>query len=333
MIRAMILGLLATTASVAHAQTPVKFSLDWSYQGYHGGFVQAADQGFYEKQGLSVTMDRGFGVTDTISKIAAGTYDIGFADINALVQFNAGHADNRVLGVFQIYDKTMAAVMALKKSGIAKPSDLAGKTIAAAEADVARLLFPAFAKANNIDAASVKWQIYAPNLRDSMMVQGRADAVTGFTITSIFNIVGAGVPQSEIVTLAFADLGVDVYGSSLIVRESWAKDHADLITKFITATIQGLDSAITDRPAAIANVIKRDKLLDPKVERARLDMVIDTGFVTPYIKAHGWGALDPARVQQTIDLNAAAYNVSNPPTQAQIVSTAYLPSEAVRKLP
>ena len=330
--RLMCFG-MALVAFPVLAQTPVKFSIDWSFQGYHGGFVQAADLGFYQKQGLAVTMERGFGVTDTIAKVASGTYDIGFADINALVEFNALHPDNRVIGVFQIYDRTMAAIMALRKSGIRAPSDLVGRSIAGAQADVARLLFPAFAKANNIDPAKVKWNIYAPNLRDSMVVQGRDDAVSGYTITSIFNLVGAGVPQDQIVTLSYADLGVDVYGSSLLVRQGWAGEHADTIRKFIVATMQGLNSAITDRPSAIADVVKRDRLLDPVVERARLDMVIDTAFVTPFIKAHGWGTLDPARVQATIDLNAAAYGLATPPTQAELVSTDYLPDASSRRLP
>ena len=331
-VRLICLGLLLTASPVL-AQTPVKFSIDWSFQGYHGGFVQAADLGLYQKQGLAVTMDRGFGVTDTIAKVAAGTYDIGFADINELVQFNALHPDNRVIGVFQIYDRTMAAIMALKKSGIRVPADLRGRSIAGAQADVGRLLFPAFAKANHIDPASVRWQIYAPNLRDSMVVQGRDDAVSGYTITSIFNIVGAGVPIDQIVTFSYADLGVDVYGSSLLVREAWAREHADTVRKFIVATIEGLNSAITGRDAAIANVVKRDRLLDPTVERARLDMVIDTAFATPFIKAHGWGTLDPARVQRTIDLNVAAYGLAHPPSADELVSTAYLPDAAARRLP
>ena len=330
---AACLAVAAAGGASAMAQTPVKFSLDWSFQGYHAPFTEAQAQGFYARRGLAVTMDRGFGVTDTISKVAGGTYDIGLADINALVKFNSDHPANRVISVFQLYDRTPAAIVTLKKTGIRTPADLRGKTIAAAEADVGRLLFPAFAAANHIDPASVKWQIYAPNLRDAMVVQGRADASTGYTITNIFNLVGAGVPESDIVSLSYADLGVDLYGSALLVREDWMAAHARTITDFISATIQGLDVAIKDPQAGVATVLPHDTLLNAQVELDRLKMVMRDQLLTPAVREHGWGYIDPARMQRTVDLNAQAYAITPPPKPEEISTTRFLPPDSDRLVP
>jgi NitT/TauT family transport system substrate-binding protein len=325
-----LLGTMAWTAPARAADTPVKFSLDWSYQGYHAWFVQAADHGFFAKEGLAVTIDRGFGVTDTISKVASGTYDIGQADINSLVKFNAEHPERRVISVFQIYDKTPAAVMALKRSGIAKPKDLEGKTISTIEADVARLLFPAFARANQVDASKISWQTFAPNLRDAMVVSGKADAVTGYTITSIFNIVNAGVPRDDIVTLPFADLGLPLYGSGLLTTEAYARAHPEAIKGFIRATIKGLNATLADPKAAVAAVVKRDPLLNAQIELDRMQMTLDTVILTPYIKTHGFGSVDPERMAKVVAVNAEAYNIANPPKPEQIYTTQFLPAEAER---
>jgi NitT/TauT family transport system substrate-binding protein len=328
-----VLALLIGGSAAATAQTPVKFSLDWSYQGVHAGFTEAQAQGFFTGNGLAVTMDRGYGVTDTISKVASKTYDIGFADMNALVKFNSDNPANRVVDVFQIYNNTPAAITALKKSGIRTPADLQGKTIAAAEADVGRLLFPAFAQANHIDASTVKWQIYAPNLRDTMVATGRADASTGYTTTNIFNLVGAGIPQNDIVVLAYADLGVDLYGSALVARADWAAAHPQAVTAFIRSVIQGYDVAIRNPRAALATVLAHDKLLDPDVELARMQMVIHDDLLTPATKEHGWGYIDPARMTRSIALNATTYHIDPPPAPELIYTTLYLPPAAELVVP
>lgn len=328
-------GLLLLLGSAPHGAgaadlTPVRFSLDWAYQGYHAPWVLAADRGFFAKQGLAVKTERGFGVTDTIAKLASGTYDIGFADVNALVKFNAEHPDNRIIAVFQVYDRSPAAIMSLKSAGIATPKDLPGKTLASAEADVGRLLFPALARANGVDPASVHFDLYSPALRDTMLVAKRAAGVTGYTITSIFNIVSAGVKQDDIVTLSYADYGVDVYGSALLTTERYAASHGDVIRAFIRAGIEGINATLKDRKAAVAEVLKHDPLLDAKVELDRLDMALDTLMLTPYVKAHGYGSVVAERMAKTIAVNAEAYQVATPPAPAQVYTTQFLPPDADR---
>ena len=77
----------------AQAATPVKFACDFNFQGNHSVFGMAIENGHYAKEKLAVKMDRGYGSGDTIVKIGSGAYDIGFADINAAVKFNAANPD------------------------------------------------------------------------------------------------------------------------------------------------------------------------------------------------------------------------------------------------
>ena len=87
------LGLLAgaavaaLAASPASAQTDVKFALDWKFEGPSAPYFVAIDKGYYKAEGLNVTIDSGPGSVAGIARVAAGTYPLGFFDINSLVKF------------------------------------------------------------------------------------------------------------------------------------------------------------------------------------------------------------------------------------------------------
>ena len=91
---------LVLTCQPATAAEQVKFILDWAFQGIHGLFTLADDNGHFAKEGLAVKIDRGYGSGDTITKVSAGTYDIGLADVNSLVAFNAKNPGNKVVSFF-----------------------------------------------------------------------------------------------------------------------------------------------------------------------------------------------------------------------------------------
>jgi NitT/TauT family transport system substrate-binding protein len=130
-----------------------------------------------------VTVDAGNGSGAPVHRVASGTYDMGFADLAALMEFHANNPDapNKPVAVMMVYNNTPAAVMALKKSGIKTPADLNGKKLGAPVFDAGRRGFPIFQKANGIGA--VTWTSMDPPLRETMLARGDVDAITGFTFT------------------------------------------------------------------------------------------------------------------------------------------------------
>src|ERR1700748_2666376 len=73
----------------ASAQTKVKFTLDWIPGATHGAFFVALQKGYYKAEGLDVTIDRGKGSAEVVRQLAAGSYDMGFPDINVVMDFNS----------------------------------------------------------------------------------------------------------------------------------------------------------------------------------------------------------------------------------------------------
>ena len=158
-----LLGRLLAAAAVstacvgaAHADTDVKFALDWKFEGPAAPYFVAIDKGYYKAEGLNVTVDTGPGSVAGIGRVAAGTYPLGFFDINSLVKFRDQNPDKKVTAVMMVYDRPPFAIATTAKTGITKPKDLEGKVLGAPAPDGAFAQWKAFVKENGIDETKVK---------------------------------------------------------------------------------------------------------------------------------------------------------------------------------
>ncbi len=316
----------------AYADTAVKVTLDWAFQGPQSPFLLAAERGYYKAEGLDVTIDRGEGSGAVPTRIASGAYDIGFGDINPTIRFMA-EKESDLIAVAVLYDSSPLAAITLAKTGIKEPKDLQGRTVAAPETDSGRQLFPAFAAATGIDASKINWQTVTPQLRETLLAQGQVDAITGFLTTGIFSLRGAGVPMEDIVVMRYRDHGVPLYSNALITSKAFAAKNPEALKGFIRATIKGHIEAIKDPAAAIEALKKRDPLINAEVEQNRLKLAIDELIVSPSAKEGGLSHVDPARMQKSIDILNATYKFPRALTPADVYTDAYLPPKAERMLP
>ncbi|MBL8302669.1 MAG: ABC transporter substrate-binding protein [Ideonella sp.] len=288
---------LATTAWLPAAQaqeTPIKFQLDWRFEGPAALFLVPAAKGYFKEQKLNVTVDAGNGSGGTVTRVASGAYDMGFADLAALMEFHANNptAPNKPVAVMMVYNNTPAAVLTLKKSGIAKPADLTGKKMGAPVFDAGRKAWPIFAKANGIGA--VPWTAMDPPLRETMLVRGDIDAITGFSFTSLLNLEARGIKTEDIVVMPYPAFGVKLYGNAVIVSENFLKANPEAVKGFLRAFSKGMKDVIADPKAGIATVKARDGIINEELELRRLKLCLDATVLTPDAKAEGFGnALAP----------------------------------------
>jgi NitT/TauT family transport system substrate-binding protein len=125
------LALATSFASVSAQTTPLKFQLDWRFEGPAAFFLVPAAKGYFKDAKLDVTVDAGNGSGGAVNRVASGAYDVGFADLAALMEFHANNPDapNKPVAVMMVYNNTPASVMALKKSGESKMANAAAATL------------------------------------------------------------------------------------------------------------------------------------------------------------------------------------------------------------
>ncbi|HEY2186121.1 MAG TPA: ABC transporter substrate-binding protein [Xanthobacteraceae bacterium] len=320
-----ILAALAVVPVKAQQSKNIRLVLDWAFQGQQGIFTLPAGDGTFARYNLNVTVDRGVGSGDTVSKVASGAYDIGQADLYSMVRFMGENPGHPLIAVFMVNDKSALAVETMTKSNIVKPQDLKGKSIAAPAGDASRQLFPLFASVNGIDQSSIKWLNVSPELREPMLIRGEADAVSGNVPTVLINMQAVNIPMDAVRVMPYADYGVGLYGLALITRPEFAQQNPEALRDFIRGTVHGLNRMIKDPAAAVASVKTRDPLLNEKAELDRIKMTIDYTIITPNVLDHGYSNVDMARLASTLAQVAPAFNMKTTPDAAQVYTDKYLP--------
>jgi NitT/TauT family transport system substrate-binding protein len=334
MKKRMLLKLLsavvtASTLGTAQAQvTPIKFQLDWRFEGPAALFLTPVAKGYFKDAKLDVTVDAGNGSGGAVTRVASGAYDLGFADLAALMEFHANNPDapNKPVAIMMVYNDTPASVMALKKSGIKTPADLSGKKLGAPVFDAGRRAFPIFAKANNI--SGVQWTAMDPPLRETMLARGDVDAITGFTFTSLLNLEARGVNVADVVVLPYPEFGVKLYGNAVIASPKILKDNPAAVKAFLSALARGVKDVIDNPAEAIADVKARDGIINVELETRRLKLAIDTVINSPNAHAEGFGQVNGPRLTLMASQVSEAFATKTRVHPDAVWNGSYLPTKA-----
>lgn len=328
---AISLSILATGA--ASAQTAVKFSLDWKFEGPAAPFTVAIDKGYFKAEGLDVTIDTAAGSLEPITRVASGTYDMGIGDINSLVKFRDANPGVPIKAVYMFYNKPAFSIVGRKSRGVSAPKDLEGKKLGAPPADGAYAQWPIFTQANGIDPAKVTIVSVGFPVREPMLASGEVDAITGFSFSSYINLKDRGVPANDITVLLMADHGVNLYGNAVMVNPKFAAEKPEAVRAFLRALTKGIQETIKNPTESVESVVKRNDVAKKDVELERLQMAIRDNIMTDEVKSHGFGAVDFERLDKSIDQIALTYAFKNAkPKGSDIFDSSFLPANAERKV-
>jgi NitT/TauT family transport system substrate-binding protein len=328
-IKLALAAAAAVSFSAVQAQTtPIKFQLDWRFEGPSALFLTPVAKGYFKDAKLDVTVDAGNGSGGAVTRVASGTYDMGFADIAALMEFHANNPDapNKPVAVMMVYNNTPASVMALKKSGIKTSADLNGKKLGAPVFDAGRRSFAIFAKANKIDG--VQWTSMDPPLRETMLARGDVDAITGFTFTSLLNLEARGVKADDVVVIPYATNGVKLYGNAIIASPKLIKENPAAVKAFLVAFSKGAKEAMANPKAAIEFVKARDGIINTELETRRFQLAIDTAINSPDARAEGFGKVSPGRLSLMASQVSDAFNTKSRVNPDAVWNASFLPSAA-----
>ncbi len=254
LVLAALLPLLLLTAcgddnSSGGGKTKVTIALDWLPNTNHTGVFVAKQKGWYEAEGLDVTiLPYAEGATPDV-QVAAGKADFGFSFEEAVAMARA--AKRPVVSVAAVIQKNSSALVALKSSGIERPAQLSGKRYAGFGMPFEE---PVISAMIQCDGGQGKFESVTANTFGFEALQAKqADFVWIFMgweglVASRQNVaLNAMSPTRYCVP--------DYYTPVIISNEKFLKDRADVARKFMKATARGYDHAIANPDDAADTLI------------------------------------------------------------------------------
>lgn len=329
--KAALLAVTALIALPAAAQGPTKlrFSLDWIVQGQHAPFLLAQSKGYFKDEGLDVTIDTGNGSAGTITRVASGAYDMGFADLSSMIEYLGNNPGTpRLQAVYMIHEKNPNALFALKKSGISKPADLKGKKISGPVFSSTRKSWPLFARANGLKVDDVAWQNVAPDMVEQVVVRGDVQLGSGYpTQVQIYRQLG--VKTEDVVTIKYADYGVDLYGNAVFANVAFVEKNPQAVAAFLRALNRAMKDTIADPAAAVKAVMQRNPLLNEADELEKLKLIME--FIdTPNARADGLGSIRKLKLDNQVDDIVMAFGLKTRVSPDGIFNSSFLPARGER---
>jgi NitT/TauT family transport system substrate-binding protein len=118
---------------------------------------------------------------------------------------------------------------------------------------------------------------------------------------------------------------MDLYSNAIIVSRKFVKEHPDAVKGFVRAINHGIKDAIADPQAAIDAVAKREPLIKPAIERARLDATLADEMSHREIAKIGVGDISDERMTKAIEILVKAKELPRAPSVSEIFDRSFLP--------
>ncbi|WP_249116974.1 ABC transporter substrate-binding protein [Ciceribacter sp. L1K23] len=294
----------ASLGGAANAADQVVFQLDWLPGGDKAPIYVCMDKGFCAEEGIDVKVEPGRGSTEAITRLAAGTSDIGSADIGALM---AAKVTDKVgiTAVMSIFNKGPHAFFALKDSGIAKIEDVKGKQVATSPFTSSNVFLPLVLADKGLSESDITLTKSDPGALGPMLMTGATDVIIAWmTNVSIFNA-QAKEAGKELEIMPWYAAGLDLYSASLLASDKFITERPDVAKRFVKAFKKSLEYVKENPHEAAVSVNKLVPELGVEtVEGAIMDtMVLEFNEVTD---KDGLGVFETARLAETWKRVAAA---------------------------
>ena len=234
------LALALASAAPAFAQDKVRFQTDWVPSGEHAMYYGAWSKGIFAKHGIDITITRGYGSGDTVTKLAGGASDFGVADVAAVFTARA-RTGVPVKTIAVLYNESPHSLFVLKSSGITNFKGLEGKKIGITPGNSHRFYFPEVAKKAGTDPNKIVWTNMDGAAMAAQLIAKNIDAAPFYSIHHYYINKAAVKAGEEIVALPFISVGFKIYAASLITSDKMFAEKPDLVKRFLAASKEAFE--------------------------------------------------------------------------------------------
>jgi len=255
LIRAAAAAALAAGLALpawAQAKDKVVLLLNWYVYSEHAPFFLGKERGYFDQEGIDLDIQEGRGSGVTVQAVAAGTATFGYADVATMIKAASKGAPVTAVGV-ALQTSPMSA-MGFADRNIRKPEDIKGKTVAVTPGDSMSQIWPLFLKKTGLKESDFKTVSGDAQTKLNAVMNNQADLLLGYVMDQAIKLQDA--THKDIYPIRFADYGVNMVSSGIIVQKDYLKAHPDVVKRFMRATTRSLEEAAKNPDAAVDAMLK-----------------------------------------------------------------------------
>ena len=250
-IAAALVALVALPA-FAQGKEKVVLLLNWYVYSEHAPFFLGKERGYFDQEGIDLEIQEGRGSGVTVQAVAAGTATFGYADVATMIKAASKGAPVTAVGV-ALQTSPMSA-MGFADRNIRKPEDIKGKTVAVTPGDSMSQIWPLFLKKTGLKESDFRTVSGDAQTKLNAVMNNQADLLLGYVMDQAIKLQDA--THKDIYPIRFADYGVNMVSSGIIVQKDYLKAHPDVVKRFMRATTRSLEEAAKNPDAAVDAMLK-----------------------------------------------------------------------------
>lgn len=237
----------------------VTVGLKWVHQAQFAGFYVAQELGYYAEENIEVTFVEGGPGIDVIEQVHLAKADFGITTPENILLY---HSQGKpMVAIATTYRRNPYVLVALEASGIRKPQDLPGKTVAIGNIE-GRIQVETMLDNIGVDISEITIVPYDFDL--TSFYHGEIDVVPAFAAGSL-NILKQ--ERDDLALIWPGDYGVHMYSDTIFATESFLAANSDLTTRFLRATLRGHRTAVENPETAVSASLKYAREADPTLQQ------------------------------------------------------------------
>jgi NitT/TauT family transport system substrate-binding protein len=272
-----IFSILLVIVVVACGPQPAKrtpdeitLQLKWLHQAQFAGFYMAQEKGYYAKENIKVTFLEGGQNIDIAQRVVSGQADFGVLTPEFI--FMRLKQGEPLTAIAAIYRRSAAVFVAKADSGIVRPSDFTGKTVAVTGSGGAaefELLFRGMMKKAGLDLSKVKMVPYDPAY--TAFYDGKVEVTPCYSTGGLIKLRQKGLRLNLIWP---SDYGIHFYSDTLVATDRLISEKPHLVTRFLRASLKGWQDAVEDYRQAVTVTLEYSRIKDRDLQMAMMEAML-----------------------------------------------------------
>ncbi|RRN77741.1 PAS domain S-box protein, partial [Pseudoxanthomonas sp. SGD-10] len=284
---------LLTLNTYPQAKQEVRLQLKWHHQFQFAGYYAAKIKGFYEEEGLDVSIIEGSDKRSSLSEVYNGNVEFGITGADILYEYVKG---KQLVVTSVIFQHSPYVFMTLKDANLRSPTDLHQKRVMVSN-DQGGLLLRSLFYREGVALDSVKLIKHSWDNQD--LIDKKVDAISAYSTVEPFQLQKAG---HEVYLINPRDYGLDFYGDLIFTRKDYAQQNPEIVEAFNRASIKGWEYALSNKNEIISYILKMPGVSRRNIRRENLEFEAKGTEELIFSNLVEIGHINPGRFQNMLDV-------------------------------